>query len=72
MSRNMAWAWVLVFGLLLIAGLAGWAVVNTVRGIASGPLIGGNISILCASLATPFQPVLRGAILFLEDLNEEP
>ena len=41
-------------------------------GIASGPLVGGNISILCASLATPYQPPLEGAILFLEDLNEEP
>jgi muramoyltetrapeptide carboxypeptidase len=41
-------------------------------GSASGPLVGGNISILCASLATPYQPSLKGAILFLEDLNEEP
>ena len=41
-------------------------------GNASGPLVGGNISILCASLATPYQPSLKGAILFLEDLNEEP
>ncbi len=49
---------------------------NTVRvlssGIASGPLVGGNISILCASLATPFQPPFQGAILAFEDLNEEP
>lgn len=41
-------------------------------GVASGRLVGGNISILCASLATPYQPSLKGAILFLEDLNEEP
>lgn len=41
-------------------------------GTASGPLVGGNISILCASLATPYQPPLKGAILFFEDLNEEP
>lgn len=41
-------------------------------GIASGPLVGGNLSILCASLATPYQPPFEGAILFLEDLNEEP
>ena len=49
---------------------------NTVNilapGIASGPLVGGNLSILCASLATPYQPLFRGAILFLEELNEEP
>ena len=41
-------------------------------GTASGRLVGGNISILCASLATPYQPSLDGAILFIEDLNEEP
>lgn len=41
-------------------------------GLACGRLVGGNISILCASLATPYQPSLKRAILFLEDLNEEP
>jgi muramoyltetrapeptide carboxypeptidase len=49
---------------------------NTVKvlspGIATGRLVGGNISILCASLATPYQPRLKGAILFIEDLDEEP
>jgi Protein of unknown function (DUF4230) len=35
MTRNLALA--LVVGLLLIAGLAGWAIVNTVQGIAAGP-----------------------------------
>ena len=42
------------------------------RGIASGPLLGGNISILCASLGTPYQPSFKGAILFFEDLDEVP
>ena len=41
-------------------------------GTATGRLLGGNLSILCASLATPYQPDFRGTILFLEDLNEEP
>jgi muramoyltetrapeptide carboxypeptidase len=41
-------------------------------GIASGRLVGGNLSILCASLATPFQPPFAGVILFLEEVNEEP
>ncbi|HTL17213.1 MAG TPA: LD-carboxypeptidase [Patescibacteria group bacterium] len=49
---------------------------NTVKvlshGKASGPLVGGNISILCAALATPYQPSFEGVILFIEDLNEEP
>src|SRR5438874_2208285 len=35
MTRNLAL--VLVVGLLLIAGLSGWAIVNTVRGVAAGP-----------------------------------
>jgi muramoyltetrapeptide carboxypeptidase len=42
------------------------------RGIASGPLIGGNISLLCATLGTPFQPSFKKAILFFEDLDEVP
>lgn len=41
-------------------------------GIASGPLVGGNICILCASLGTPYQPSFRNAILFFEDLDEVP
>jgi len=41
-------------------------------GIASGRLIGGNISILCASLGTPFQPPFKNKILFFEDLDEVP
>jgi muramoyltetrapeptide carboxypeptidase len=39
-------------------------------GIAEGPLIGGCLSILCALLGTPYEPETRGAILFLEDVNE--
>jgi muramoyltetrapeptide carboxypeptidase len=42
------------------------------RGTASGPLIGGNISILCATLGTPCQPSFRNGILFFEDLDEVP
>jgi muramoyltetrapeptide carboxypeptidase len=41
-------------------------------GVASGPLIGGNISILCTTLGTPYQPSFRGCILFFEDLDEVP
>jgi muramoyltetrapeptide carboxypeptidase len=41
-------------------------------GIATGRLIGGNLSVLCASLATPYQPVFKDAILFFEDIDEEP
>lgn len=42
-------------------------------GEASGPLVGGNLTQLAASLGTPyaFDPP-RGSILFLEDVNERP
>jgi muramoyltetrapeptide carboxypeptidase len=42
------------------------------RGLASGRLIGGNISILCATLGTPYQPSFKNGILFFEDLDEVP
>jgi len=49
---------------------------NTVRilrrGVAQGQLIGGNLTLLCATVGTPWQPPFRGRILFFEDLNEEP
>jgi muramoyltetrapeptide carboxypeptidase len=41
-------------------------------GVASGPLVGGNLSVLCSLLGTPFRPPLRDRILFLEDLEEPP
>lgn len=42
------------------------------RGIARGPLVGGNLSVLVTTLGTPYQPVFRNRILFLEDIGEEP
>lgn len=44
----------------------------TTSGRADGVLLGGNLSIVAASLGTPDQPDLNGAILLLEDVNEEP
>ncbi len=41
-------------------------------GKASGRLLGGNISLLCATLATPWQPSFKNRILFFEDLDEVP
>ncbi len=41
-------------------------------GIAEGRLIGGNLSLICASLGTPFQPSFKGKILFFEDIGEKP
>lgn len=39
-------------------------------GRARGPLVGGCLSLITALAGTPFFPDLRGAILFIEDVNE--
>ena len=39
-------------------------------GEASGPLLGGNLSMIYSLNSTPYFPDLEGAILFLEDLDE--
>lgn len=41
-------------------------------GTASGPLLGGNLSVLVHLLGTPYAPDFRGAILVLEDVAEAP
>lgn len=42
------------------------------EGSASGPLLGGCLSLLSATAGTPWLPDLRGAILFWEEINEAP
>lgn len=45
--------------------------VRTFRpGVARGPLLGGNLSVLAALAGTPYLPDFTGAVLFLEDTNE--
>ncbi len=45
----------------------------TIRpGKASGPLVGGNLTLLAALVGTPFQPSFRGKIVFIEDVGEQP
>lgn len=43
-----------------------------VGGRASGPLVGGNLSLLVSSLGTPTELDTAGSVLFLEDVNEQP
>ncbi len=38
----------------------------------AGRLWGGNLSILCGLLGTPYFPSIKGGILFLEDVGEHP
>ncbi|MDR1608757.1 MAG: LD-carboxypeptidase [Deltaproteobacteria bacterium] len=40
-------------------------------GLAQGPLIGGNMSLVSSLIGSPYFPELSGAILLLEDNNEE-
>ena len=52
------------------AGLAG---TETIRpGRVSGPLLGGNLTILSHLAGTRWLPGFDGAILFVEDVNEAP
>ncbi len=51
-------------------GLAGTATIRPGR--ATGPLLGGSLTLLAALCGTPWLPSLRGAILFIEDIGEPP
>jgi muramoyltetrapeptide carboxypeptidase len=53
-------------------GYAGDTVSILHGGMAEGRLIGGNLSLLCASLGTPYAPAFKGRILFFEDVSEKP
>jgi muramoyltetrapeptide carboxypeptidase len=41
-------------------------------GKARGRLLGGNLSLICATLGTPYALEPKGAILLVEDVNEAP
>ena len=38
--------------------------------VATGPLVGGNLSLVIAAMGTPWEIDTAGAILFLEDVDE--
>jgi len=41
-------------------------------GRATGRLLGGNLSLIASLLGTPFQPDFRRALVFIEEIAEEP
>jgi muramoyltetrapeptide carboxypeptidase len=60
-----------------LQGAANWTVPTTgvevlQSGKASGRLYGGCLSMLVASLGTPFEIQTEGSILFIEDVAEKP
>ena len=49
-----------------------YAIRTVTAGRASGRLMGGNLSLVSALAGTPYAADFRKAILFLEEVNEEP
>jgi muramoyltetrapeptide carboxypeptidase len=49
-----------------------YAVRTVHAGVATGPLVGGNLSLLSALAGTPYAAGIRGGLLFIEEVNEEP
>jgi muramoyltetrapeptide carboxypeptidase len=46
---------------------------RTVRpGKGRGPLVGGNLSLIAATMGTPYEIETEGKILFIEDVGEQP
>ncbi len=41
-------------------------------GSAEGTLVGGNLSVLSSLVGTPYLPVVKPSLLFLEEINEAP
>jgi muramoyltetrapeptide carboxypeptidase len=45
---------------------------TVVEGVASGPVTGGNLTLLVSTLGTSFEVNTKGKLLFIEDIDEEP
>lgn len=48
------------------------AMQTLVGGTAKGKLVGGNLSLIAASLGTPYEIDTKGKILFIEEVGESP
>jgi len=59
-------------GRIELADKRKWLQVVGDGGVAEGEIIGGNLTLLCASMGTPYQPDLRGKLLFIEEVDSEP
>lgn len=42
------------------------------EGIAEGKIIGGNLSLIAATIGTPYEIDTKGKLLFIEDIDERP
>lgn len=55
-----------------VANPPGTRIECLVPGRATGRLVGGNLSLLAATIGTPYEIETKDRILFLEDVGEEP
>lgn len=55
-----------------LCGPRGEALVPVRPGMAEGVLLGGNLTLITRLVGTPYLPPLDGALLFLEEIGEEP
>ncbi len=70
---SMRWLKKALFGSLFgpLENPPGHPMIPLLPGTASGPLCGGNLSLIAASLGTPWEIDTKGKILFLEDIGEK-
>ncbi|WP_420892811.1 hypothetical protein [Pseudomonas chlororaphis] len=54
----------------LLAHPAAYPLTTIEPGIACGQLLGGNLSLIAATMGTPYEINADGIILFIEDINE--
>jgi muramoyltetrapeptide carboxypeptidase len=47
-------------------------VLTVADGVAEAPLVGGNLTLLCASIGTPFEVQTDGCVVMVEELDTEP
>lgn len=50
----------------------GQRVTTVTGGTCTGRLVGGNLSLIAATIGTPYEIDAAGAVLFIEDVNERP
>lgn len=50
----------------------GEEIISINGGIAEGPIIGGNLSLIADTIGTPYEIDVKGKILFIEEVEEEP
>jgi muramoyltetrapeptide carboxypeptidase len=55
-----------------ISNPQGEEVVTINGGIAEGTIIGGNLSLIVATIGTPYEIDVKGKLLFIEEIGEEP